>query len=205
MAFARHNLNGTILPDGTVLVTGGTSGPGDQPLLAVYPAELWNPTTEQWTTLASMHVPRQYHSTAVLLPDGRVLSAGGGGYNPNGPTPVPSPDKTDAEFFSPPYLFKGTRPRITGAPTQIKVGQYFRVKASGRSLIKRVTLVRLSSVTHGFNMNQRFNELSFSDMGTQGLVVTAPNSANLMPPGHYLLFVLDSTGIPSVARIIKAT
>ena len=204
MAFARRQLNATILPDGTVLVTGGTSGPGfDNAASAVYPAELWNPNTEQWTGLAAMHVPRLYHSTAVLLPDGRVLSAGGGAYNSTKPTA--NPDHTDAEFFSPPYLFKGTRPTITSAPTEIKVGQFFSVATPDTTSISRVTLIRLSSVTHAFNMNQRFNELSFFKVGVQGLIAKAPASANLLPPGHYLLFILNSAGVPSVAKILRVS
>jgi hypothetical protein len=204
MAFARRQLNATILPDGTVLVTGGTSGPGfDNAAGAVYPAELWNPNTEQWTRLAAMHVPRLYHSTAVLLPDGRVLSAGGGGYNPTAADG--NPDHTDAEFFSPPYLFNGTRPTITSAPTEIKVGQFFSVATPDTTSISRVTLIRLSSVTHAFNMNQRFNELPFFKVGVQGLIAKAPTSANVLPPGHYLLFILNSAGVPSVAKIVRVS
>ena len=108
MAFARRQLNATLLPDGNVLVTGGTSSSGfNNPTGAVHAAELWNPTTEQWTTLASSSgFPRVYHSTALLLPDGRVLSMGGNGF-------------PQTEIYSPPYLFKGTRPTITSAPTSV--------------------------------------------------------------------------------------
>ena len=102
MAFARRQLNATLLPDGTVLVTGGTSSPGfSDPAGAVHAAELWNPTTEQWTTLASSSgIPRVYHSTALLLPDGRVLSMGGNTFKDGR-----FPDTTTHEIYSPPYLF----------------------------------------------------------------------------------------------------
>ena len=104
MAFARRQINATLLPDGTVLVTGGTSSPGfNNPAGAVHAAELWNPANPtQWTTLASSSgIPRVYHSTALLVPDGRVLSMGGNG-------------QTQIEIYSPPYLFQpGTRPTIT--------------------------------------------------------------------------------------------
>src|SRR4029450_12832298 len=99
MAFPRAYHNLTLLPDGTVLVTGGaTTGGGQDTQNAVYAAELWNPTTETWRTLASNQRPRLYHSTALLLPDGRVVSAGGE-FAPY--------IEENAEFFSPPYLFQG--------------------------------------------------------------------------------------------------
>src|SRR5207244_8048436 len=110
MSIARRQLNATVLPDGTVLVTGGTSGSGfnnmDTP---VYQAEIWNPNTGAWTTMASATKPRLYHSSATLLPDGRVLTMGGNG-------------QVTPEVFSPPYLFKSTRPAVTSAPTVIGYG-----------------------------------------------------------------------------------
>ena len=119
MEFARRQLNATLLPDGNVLVTGGTSSCGfNDPAGAVHAAELWNPTTEQWTTLASSSgIPRIYHSTALLLPDARVLSMGG---NVLG---NPYPDTRTTEIYSPPYLFNAlgqpaARPTITSAPDQ---------------------------------------------------------------------------------------
>src|SRR6185369_12051757 len=102
MSIARRQLNATLLPDGTVLVTGGTSGAGfDNTTTPVYTTQLWNPATEKWTTLASATVPRTYHSSAVLLPDGRVITTGGDGH-------------PEIEAFSPPYLFKGARPAVSG-------------------------------------------------------------------------------------------
>src|SRR5262249_28404477 len=111
MAFARRQLNSTILPDRTVLITRGTSGPGFNDTTApVYAAELWNPATETWTTLAAAQIPRLYHSGIVLLPDGRIFSSGGNNYQ-------------QAEIFEPPYLFKGARPTITSSPSSVSYGQ----------------------------------------------------------------------------------
>src|SRR6185436_19481573 len=105
MANARRQHNGTLLPDGTVVVTGGTSGEGfNNAVGAVFAAELWRPLTGTWSTLASMSVPRLYHSTAILLPDGRILSAGGG--RPPAAGEPAGTEHRDAEIFSPPYLFK---------------------------------------------------------------------------------------------------
>ena len=108
----RAFLQMTVLPDDNVLVTGGNKNHDIAPAAnATLPAELWSPTTGQWTTLASNQVPRYYHSTAVLLPDGRVLL--GGGWGGNGSI---SDRQHSYEIFSPPYLFKGPRPTITSAP-----------------------------------------------------------------------------------------
>jgi hypothetical protein len=199
MSVPRRQHNATILADGTVLVTGGTSAPGFNTAEgAVYTAELWNPVSQQWQTLASMTVPRLYHSSAVLLQDGRVLAGGGGRPAATGLT-----DQKNVEIFSPPYLFKGTRPTITSAPTAaIAYGKPFFVGTPNAASIAQVTLVRLGSATHALNMNQRFNRLWFQ-VGTGGVNVLAPESGNLAPPGHYLLFIITSEGVPSVARTIQ--
>lgn len=150
-----------------------------------------------WATLAPMRVPRVYHSTALLLPDGRVLSAGGG----NGPGGI---DHPDAEVYSPPYLFKGPRPTIRSAPTSVGYGERFLIWTSQAASVARVTLVRLSSVTHSYNQNQRFNDLSATiERVSGGVHVRVPASRNECPPGHYMLFILDGAGVPSVARIIQ--
>jgi hypothetical protein len=198
MSIGRRHLNTTLLPDGKVLVTGGSSFPGfDKPLGAVLYAEMWDPDTETWAIMAGYTRYRGYHSNAVLLPDGRVLIAGGGHPNPPGGT-----EEKNAEIYSPPYLFKGARPTITAAPTEVAYGQTFFVETPAPQSITNVNWIRLSSVTHAFNQNQRINHLSFSRT-SNGLLVTVPANANLCPPGHYMLFILNSSGVPSIARIIK--
>jgi hypothetical protein len=190
MANARRQMNATILADGTVLVTGGSSGPGfSNPNTPVYASEIWNPTTESWSLAASAARPRLYHSAAVLLPDGRVFSSGGQG-------------EENAEVYSPPYLFKGTRPTITSAPTAVAHGQIFFVATPNATSITKVHLIKLSSVTHGFNQDQRINRLQFSQ-ASGGLNVTVPANGNLSPPGYYMLFIVNGTGVPSVASIIR--
>ena len=213
MEFARRQLNATLLPDGNVLVTGGTSSCGfNDPAGAVHAAELWNPTTEQWTTLASSSgIPRIYHSTALLLPDARVLSMGG---NVLG---NPYPDTRTTEIYSPPYLFNAlgqpaARPTITSAPEIVAYGQTFFVQTDDAAAITnggKVTMLRLSSVTHSFNMSQYINTLSFSQ-ATGGLNVVAPSGAAVVaptptvaPPGPYMLFILNGSGVPSVAKIVR--
>jgi galactose oxidase len=199
MAYPRRQLNATVLPDGTVLVTGGSSGTGiNDETQPVYAAERWNPTTRAWTVLASNAVVRVLHSTALLLPDGQVLVAGGG--EAAGKT-----DHLDAELFSPPYLFNpdGTpaaRPLISSAPSTTYYKTSFTVSTPDVASIAKVAWVRLGSVTHAFDQNQRYVPLAFTRTGT-GLVVTPPASQNVAPPGHYMLFLLNTNGVPSIAKI----
>jgi hypothetical protein len=203
MLHPRRHLNSTVLPDGKVLVTGGTSSAGfNNAAGSVLAAEMWDPATWGWTTMASMAVRRLYHSTALLLPDGRVLSAGGGGPRADDWPTTGDADHRDAEIYSPPYLFKGPRPTITGAPDNIKYGGAFTVQTPDSSAVTSVTLVRLSSVTHSFNQNQRFSRLNFTRVAG-GLNVTAPSNRNWTPPGHYMLFILNGNGVPSVAKIVS--
>jgi galactose oxidase len=190
MSRARRQFDLTILPDGKVLATGGSSGIGfDDSTNPVFAAEIWDPASEQWSTMASNTRYHGYHSNALLLPDGRVLTTGGD-------------NQLNAEIYSPPYLFKGTRPAISSAPTSVVYGQTFFVQTPNATGITKVTWIRLPSVTHAFDQNQRINRLNFSQ-ATGGLNVTAPSSANLCPAGHYMLFILDSNGVPSVAKIIQ--
>jgi chitodextrinase len=189
----------TSLPDGTVLVSGG--GPttaATNTAGAILPAEIWSPDTETFTRVASMNAPRLYHSTALLMPDGRVAVTGGGRFdNVNAPT-----DQFSAEFFSPPYLFKGTRPAITSAPATLQYGQSFGVQTPDAARIAKVSLIRFGAVTHSINMGQRFLPLSFSTV-TGAVTVTAPANANLAPPGYYMLFLIDTNGVPSVAAVLR--
>jgi hypothetical protein len=197
MAYARTHLNLTVLPDDTVLATGGSSDIGGvNPANAVYPAELWSPVTQTWTTMASMVTPRLYHSTAVLLPDGRVVVAGGGRNFYNN-IAYPS-----AEIYSPPYLFKGARPTVTSAPTTLGYGNSFFVGTPDGASITSVEFIGAGADTHAFNADQRFVPLSFTQTAG-GLTVQAPPSANLAPPGYYMLYIVNSNGVPCVAPFVR--
>lgn len=232
MNFPRRRHNLTALPDGTVLVTGGTRlgnkefdiertcGGTDQgapcgddddcpmnvtcqkhPMgeqLWVAETEIWDPATGDWTVMASQEVPRMYHSTALLLPDGRVLSAGGG----RGGGAVNN--YSNAQIFSPPYLFTETpRPVIAQAPEIIHYSQSFEVQSPQATDVDEVSLVRLAAVTHSFDQNRRFVPLSFVPSGDTGLVINAPAEPAIAPPGYYMLFLLSEEGVPSVARFVR--
>src|SRR5438445_655734 len=143
-----------------------------------------------------MQTPRMYHSTALLLPDGRVLVAGGGRDAPQ------EVDQLSAEIYSPPYLFNGSRPTITSAPSAINYGTGFFVATPDAGRVASASLVRLGSVTHAFNMNQRFVPLALQP-AAGGLTIQPPGNANIAPPGDYMLFIVDTNGVPSVAPIVR--
>ncbi len=197
MAFPRAFHNLTLLPDGTVLASGGMStSDGVDLTKAVLPAELWDPTTQTWKTVASLTTGREYHSTALLLPDGRVLMAGGG------QLPGRATNIYSGEIYSPPYLFKGARPTIGTAPSIVNYGSSFTVTTPDAASIQKVALIRTPSVTHGFDENQRYIPLNFT-AGSGQLTVQAPSKGNIAPPGYYMLYVLNGSGVPSVASFVR--
>jgi hypothetical protein len=191
MNFARRQHNAVVLPDGKVFIVGGSSGPGfDDYTNPVLPTEMWDPATGQFTVMPSIAVYRGYHSTAMLLPDGRVLSAGGnvGGAN--------------AQLYSPPYLFSGARPTISSVPTNVGYAQTVFVGTPDAASITKIAFIRMPSVTHTFDESTRYMHLEFTQ-STGGLKVTTPANGSLAPPGYYMLFILNGAGVPSVAKIIN--
>jgi Domain of unknown function (DUF1929)/Bacterial Ig domain/Glyoxal oxidase N-terminus/Kelch motif len=197
MAYARTFLNLVTLPDGNVLAVGGESDKnGGNIANAVYAAELWSPQTQSWTTMAAMHTPREYHGTAILLPDARVLVSGMGADFGN------VPNEMNAEFYSPPYLLKGARPTITQAPSQVSYASNFFVATPDATSIAKAVLIRTGAVTHFFDQNTRYVPVVFQQ-ATGGLTITAPASANFAPPGYYMLFLVNSAGVPSVAPLVQ--
>ncbi len=237
----RKYHNATVLPNGQVLVSGGTQCTGgprfDCTDGAAYSPELWTPTPGSstpgtWTVMAASParpgypsgIPRIYHSVAVLLPDARVLIGGGGlpadggevvngtncvpAFGINNPVECRNYGHKDAEIYSPPYLFKpdgtpATQPVIASAPLMITYGQQFTVGVSNPGTINKASLVRLPSVTHGFNADQRVVFMTPSVNGASSISLTAPNKANDCPPGYYMLFIMNSDGVPSTAAIIQ--
>ena len=194
LSYPRLRPDLVILPDGRLLAVGGEIQGGVSPECAMHPAEVFDPAIDQWTTLASMARPRMYHAAAVLLPDGRVLVAGGENIHIAG-------GERNYEIFSPPYLFRGARPEIAFAPAAVSYGASFEVFTRGAGSITKVALVRPGSVTHNFDENQRYVPLSFTQKGSF-LSVSAPADANIAPPGYYMLFLVRRGGVPSEAEFI---
>lgn len=198
LGIGRRHLNATILPDGKVLVTGGSSLCGfSNEAGSVYAAEMWDPADpSHWTPMANASVLRVYHSTTALLPDGRVLSTGSG--DGGGGT-----QQTSYEIYSPPYLFKGARPTYNLSSSSLRYAVPFTVTTASASSITRVTLIRHAATTHAFDMGQRLNTLPFQ-VAADGLslTVTPPAAAKLAPPGPYMLFIVNNKGVPSVAQTV---
>lgn len=210
----RHNSNTVILPDGTLFTVGGSPDPttyGSTPCPnnpsttcpnPIYESELYNKpaydTTGQWVQVAPNTLRAAYHSTAILLPDATVLLSEDDWDYPSGATHY-------VQIYSPPYLFKGgTRPSITSAPAQVTVGQTFSITTSTTKIASAV-LVAPAAVTHANDMHQRFIKLKSSHGNTAKVNLTVPGSHSIVPPGYYLLFVLDSNGVPSVGKFIKVS
>jgi hypothetical protein len=191
MSGPRRQNNLTCLPDGTVLCTGGSASAGFNTEDGSKTAQLWNPATGQWTTMALEAEYRGYHSTALLLPDGRVLSAGGD----NHPT---------AQIFSPPYLFAGARPTISSAPSTAQYGSTISVGTPDAASITKVAITALGSLTHAQNWNERYVPLAFTS-GGGSLSVTIPSSPSIVPPGPYLLWIVNNNGVPAVARFLTVS
>lgn len=196
MSVPRRQISATLLPDGKVAVTGGTSSSGftnlGSPRMHV---EVWDPATETWTVWASAAVPRGYHNTTVLLPDGRLLHTGSG-------DGAGLPNEINAEVFSPPYLFQGPRPVISSAPASVRYGQTVTIGTPSPTGVAMATLVRLSSNTHSFDMGQHFGRMAVTRTATS-VKVKIPPSANRMPPGPYMLFLIGTNGVPSVAKMVR--
>jgi galactose oxidase len=203
MRYPRRHLNATILPDGQVLVTGGTRAGGFNDLSgAVRAAEVWNPGTGRWTELAGNRVDRAYHAVSLLLTDGTVLHGASGDANVPG-SAQSYPRQASHELFRPPYLFKGVRPTVTGlSKTTVTYGESFFVTTPYAAQITGVRWIRLGSVTHAFDANQRANTLTFARLSGK-IRVTAPTTSRRAPPGHYLLFLLNRNGVPSAGQMVR--
>ena len=197
----RSHLNTVLLPDGSMVAVGGGVGSNSSQnrLWTATPdqmqVELWNPSTRTWSLGPSQLENRAYHSTAILLPDATVLSAGddrNGGF-----------DRDTAEIYKPAYLFKGARPSISSAPAQIAYNGTFNVDTPDTNVTKAV-LIAPGAATHAVDMNQRYVPLVVAQR-TGGVTLTAPANSNTAVPGYYMLFLVNANGVPSVAKWVKLT
>lgn len=200
MAHPRVMPDAVLLPDGTVLVVNGSDkGHADGGASPVFDAELYDPMRDEWTRLCNMTIARLYHATALLLPDGRVMTAGtDASWNP----PPFNTGELRLEYFSPPYLFRGARPSITEAPEVVAYGARFEVRTPDAFSVSNVALMRCGSVTHSVNTDQRYVGVRISNRESGSITLEAPPDGYVAPPGYYLLFVLRD-GVPSVGRFMR--
>jgi hypothetical protein len=190
----------TMLADGRVLaVGGGTVSDQMQITNGVLPAEIWDPATGQWSTIGSIAAARNYHSTAVLQPDGTVLVSGGGH-----PETLNDAGQFNSQVYSPSYLFNGARPTITSASASAQYGSTITVNTPHAANIGAVNLVSFGADTHQSDMDQHFVPLSFT-AGSGSLSVQAPANGSIAPPGDYMLFILNKAGVPSIAATVHIT
>ena len=193
-------MNAVLLPNGQVVALGGSVNDEDLSTASLN-ADLYDPPSNTISSAGANVYPRLYHSVALLLPDATVWLAGGnpsrGSYEPH------------VEVYQPPYLFQSdgslaTRPTITNAPASISYGNPFTVQTPDAASIASVVLIRNGTVTHAFGMDQRMVGMSFT-AGSGSLTVTAPSNGNIAPPGYYMLFILNTAGVPSLASSVLVT
>lgn len=187
----RVHVNAVILPDRTVVATGG-SGIAENALTASTEAEIYDPATNTWTTGARARAARLYHSIAILLPDARVLTAGS--------NPSRRNDEMRIEIYHPPYLFRGPRPCIERGPARVAHGASFSLHVPDAGNIQWISLVRPMATTHSYDSEQRLVDIPFRRSGVCTLNAQMPANPNLVPPGYYMVFVVDRRGVPSVAH-----
>ena len=206
MTYPRAFHNSVILPNGQVLVTGGQHyavGFTDQTPQLI--PELWDPATQKFTPMAPLSVPRNYHSTAVLLPDGTVMNGGGGLCG------TCATNHFDAQIFNPPYLYTSTgaparRPVIsTVSATSVKVGGTLTITTTSATTVAGFALIRLSSTTHAVNTDQRRIALTPKTKSGNVFTVVVPGDSGVALPGYWYLFALTANGVPSVAKYVKVT
>jgi Galactose oxidase-like, Early set domain len=212
MHHPRYYAYPVILPTGQVLVVGGRSGTKGHdmtPMMmashrassgevphdhrAVLEPELFDPETETWSRMAPMTVDRLYHSSALLLPDGRVATFGN--------NPGEGMDELRIEIYHPPYLFRSPRPVLRGTPADVALGQEVEIDSAEAAEVSSVVLVRLTATTHCVNVEQRCVRLDFRHAGPETLAAQVPANGNVLPPGYYMLFILVD-GVPSVSRMV---
>lgn len=204
----RFYPNTVQLPDLTMVTIGGGSGRtlerGNHTTddVRTRRVELFDPATGAWRLGPAQREFRTYHSTAILLPDGRIWSAG----DDNNPYPDPPESVDTAEIYSPPYLFNGKRPVIRSATRAVGWNKKIEIRTRRRKRppVRKAVLVAPGAPTHAVDMGQRVVPLKVKErFGRRGLDVMSPPDANVAPPGRYMLFGLTGKGVPSVAKWVR--
>ncbi len=190
-------MNSVLLPTGKVFASGGSFLDEDASTASLA-AETFDPTTETWAPSGSAVYPRLYHSSALLLPDATVWTAGS---NPKDVW------EEHMEIYTPPYLYNAngtlaTRPTITSVPDEVGYGAKLVIKTPDYANIRDVVMMRPGSSTHSFDFEQRLIGVTYSVKKAGQLNATTPPNGNIAPPGYYMVFIIDQAGVPSVAKFI---
>jgi len=193
MNFARSDGNATIMPDGNIFLNGGHSYNDLE--FSVFTPEIYNPNTQTTKEMSNSYFRRNYHASSLLLPDGRILTAGG--------------DVWNAEIFYPPYLFAknindktvlAKRPQIVNLDKDIKRGEKVEIEVNGE--ISKVSLISTGSTTHAQGSESKFRNINFTKVSNDKIEIKLDNNSNNLQNGTYLLFVLNSKGTPSEGKIV---
>ncbi|MFI5473768.1 galactose oxidase-like domain-containing protein [Streptomyces cacaoi] len=192
----------SVLPDDSVLVSGGSRdyrGRGNSDILQ---ARLYHPENNTFERVADPLVGRNYHSGSLLLPDGRVMFFGSDPLYEDAANTKPGEFEQRIEIYTPPYVYRGERPRLSGGPKSIARGDSGTFVSPDAAAVRKVRLVRPSASTHVTDVDQRSIALDFTAAGDR-VRVTVPGNRNLVPSGWYMLFVVDGRGVPGKARWVK--
>lgn len=208
LLLARVHANAVLLPDRTVFVSGGAlqrEGGEAHRIAARLQSEIFDTVTGEWLLGATARIARMYHSVAVLLPDGRVVAAGGNpekGRQASWLPPDPN-EELHLEVYSPPYLFRGPRPTIASAAPAWAYGSTVDIQSPQANDIRWASLIKSGATTHSFNTSQRLVDLPIQARSAGKLSVQVTNDRNLAPPGWHMLFLTDKDRVPSVASWVK--
>lgn len=202
MAHPRIGMSAVILPDGRVMAVGGRQTPSrfDTTPIYVMNCEIYDPATDTWAETPPMAYPRQYHSAAVLLADGRVFTSGGVdatlGFGASG-------NQKTSEIYTPQYLSGGPGPAIIAAPASASFGDVIQVDTPNPSSVQQACLLALGSISHHTDTQQRHVNLLIQSATASSVNVRMPGIAETAPPGVYMLFLIGDTGAPSVSHFIQ--
>lgn len=193
------------LPDDNLLISNGSrdyrgKGASDNLLASIY-----HPGSNTLTPAADPTVGRDYHSEGILLPNGQVMTLGGNSLFSDSADTQPAKFEKRLEIYTPPYLFHGARPTITQVPTEAKLGDPITVTTPDAGTIEKARLIRPSAATHVTDLEQRTIALDITRRGDGTLELAVPGRATLVPPGYYMLFLVDKAGTPSVAKWVHVT
>lgn len=207
MTHARKFHNGIMSPLGDVFVIGGnTSGAKFSDNGRILSAESWDPDTGTWTEHAEMTIPRNYHSIALLLTDGRILSAGSGYCSGN--RYCSGSSHRDGQVYEPPYLFNAdgsyaTRPQIQSGPGFVEVGSVFNLSTD--SAVAYFSMIKMGATTHGMNTDVRYLRPDMLEISATNYQLTANPNPNVLSPGYWMVFAVNADGVPSKAHVVRIT